>query len=177
MRKFVIFAIVCLFSVSAFGAVELSDVQNRIFQLTASGWVPLTQTAANGLNINFRAQEDTSIMINWLKIQAGQSGSLALVFPNQVYAGFLNKFQSFSYGNLTIQAAFAAPTNCTPSAGTVTCDTPTNGKTLTLFSWNGAVFTDTEKEASSGVFSGVSGGNYVVGYTGDEFCSTYITVP
>lgn len=163
-------------------AVTLTAVQNRMFQIAASGWVPLTIVKCNGLNFNWRSQYEIVVMRDWLRIESGQIGSLARVFSNDVYELFLSKFENFRYGTVAVAASHVAPTNCTVTGSDIECDEPASG-TLVLFSWNAGtqLFTDTEDTASCAAgtctFSAPGSGIYVVGFTGNEFPSLFLTIP
>jgi hypothetical protein len=181
MKKMIVGVIIAMAFAGQTMAVELSDLQQKVFQLAASGWVDLVTTHLTGVSTAWRARGGVEKEgANWLFIEAAQSDSLNQEFPVEVYTNFLSRFDrdSLLYGDVVVAEDNTAPTGCSVSgANEITCDVPTNGKTLTLFSWDFVSFTDTEKVAVDGVFSGVSAGNYVVGFTGAEFCTPFLTVP
>lgn len=184
MKKILISIFCFLFlATSVFADVTLTDTQNRFFQLAASGWVSQTQTYINNLNINFRSQNSISVMRDWLKVMSAQSGSLALAFPDAVHDLFLSKFEGFQLRQtISIPNDHQAPQNCSVSGSDIECDDNT-GKEERLFSWNAGtqLFTDTGASASCAAgtctFSNPGSGTYVVGFTGAEFCTTYLTIP
>lgn len=183
MKKILcLISIMLLVPICAQAAVTLTAIQNRMFQLAASGWIPLTIAKCNGLNLNWRSQYEIIVMRDWLRVESGQSGSLALVFSNDVYELFLSKLENFRYGTVAVTSSHAAPTNCAVNGSDIDCDEPASG-TLALFSWNAGtqLFADTEDTASCAAgtctFSAPGSGTYVVGFTGNEFPSLFLTIP
>lgn len=176
MKKLLIGCIVLCLSISVFGQVELSDLQNGVFHLSAAGFVNEVITNGSGVSSGYRVAADIqNKMAAWVFVQAAQSGSINVEYPDGVYDNFASRLD-YQY-TVEVSAGNEAPTGCTGGSGVVECDVPTNGKTLTLFSWDGATFTDTEKVADgNGDFSGIGAGNYAVGYTAAEFCTTFLVV-
>jgi len=176
MKKLFISIVVLCLVLPVFGAVELSDLQNGVFHLAASGFVNEVITHGNGVSSGYRAASNIQdSMAAWLFVEAAQSGSIDIEYPKGTYDNFASRLE-YQY-TVKVSEGNEAPTGCSGGSGVVTCDAPTNGKTLTLFSWDGATFTDTEKVADEdGDFSSVDPGNYVVGYTGSEFCTSFLVV-
>lgn len=177
MKKLcVVVAIVAMLAVSASAQVELSGLQQGVFRLAGAGWVNNTIGKISGMPLQWRVESDYMLTAKeWVKAEAGVSFSF--VYPEEVYDNFVSRFDAASgrYGNLAVAAGNEAPTGCVAGVGTVTCNEHAT-KTLTLFSTNTATFEDTEKVAVEGVFSDVAAGQYVVGYTGNEFCTVFLTV-
>jgi hypothetical protein len=171
-------------SISAFGQVELSDLQNGVFHLAAAGFVDVTRVALSYISDGWRAAAGSNLQTigaNWILVESAWGGvdpSIQVQYPSEVYANFMSRYdaESLKYtGTISVFPDNAAPSGCAVNGTNIECDDPPV-KTLALFSWNGATFTDTEEVAVSGTFSGVAPGDYVVGFTGAEFCTTFLKV-
>lgn len=188
MKK-IIFWSICLVSIfittQAWGAVELSYQQNAMFRICADidDFVQGTIDKASGIDINARAQIDISVMKNYLVVMLAQSTHLDRIYPGEVYDLFLSKFNqdSWHYSTLVVDDDHLPPQNAAVNGTTITCDEHAT-KTTHLFKWNNStgLFTDTEEvgsvDAGTVTFSGLSAGYYVLGYTGDEFCTIRLQV-
>jgi hypothetical protein len=182
MKKFFLAILcICCFALSA-DALELTAQQQRLYDLAGTGYVAAVTTQANGLNRNFRSQNDIQIMRNWLKIEAGYSGSLAIVDHDSVYTLFLMKFENFAFGTVAVSSAAAQPTSCAVNGSDIECDDP-GDQTLYLWSFDTGtrLATDTEDSPSCATgtctFSSPGSGVYLVSRGVDYFPSTFLTIP
>jgi len=167
------------------GAIELTQIETRACQVAATGWVPLTVGKANTININYRASNTMqSVMVPWLRVQAGSSDSLGIVFSTDVYSWIVSKLSDWTYASVVVPDDHKAPAACAVVGTDITCD-ESAGKTPYLLSWDGVEsYTDTGLVASNAggkdVFdvSGQPAGNYSVTYSTDSFCSTpFLNLP
>lgn len=176
MKKVIVVITMTLLIAGTASGVELSPLQNGIFHLAAAQYVGWLGNQMSGMPINWRSAADVrEYARGWLAMATGPS--FARVYPAEVYRNFVDRFDadSLKYGNAVVSEGRQAPQNCGVSGATITCDEH-GTKSLALFSWNGNIFTDTGMSAAAGVFSAIPSGTYVVGYTGDEFCSIFLTV-
>ena len=184
MKKIFSFMIILTLMSSSVFAVELTYIQNAMFRICGDpgNYIQGIITKASALDLNYRAQADIIVMKDYIKILLGQPDQIGLVFPDEVYSLFLSKFDgdSFHYGTLIVDSDHAAPTGCVVSGSDIACDEPVN--TLHLFKWNNAtkMFSDTEDVAAcvggTCTFSFPGSGSYVVGFTGDSFCTMALTL-
>lgn len=169
-------------------AVELTPIQNAMWRICGNpdNYISGLIAKANGMPLNYRGQADISVLKNYIVVMLAQPGKLdadGLVFPLEVYELFLSKFDetSWHYKDLEVGGDQLPPQNVSVAGNEISCDEHAT-KTVSCFKWNNAekVFQDTEIEGSidggTVTFSGLANGNYVLGYSGDDFCSLVQTV-
>lgn len=181
-RIFIFLAVLTIIPSLALAQITLTAQQNRVFQLAASSYVSVTQTQMNNLNLNFRSQNDVTVMVNWLKIESAESGSLGFAFSDDVYTDFLDKYENFRYGTVSVGDSYAAPTNCIVSGSDIECDEPDSG-TLSIFSWDAGTQLFTWEEVLQNVaggkvtFANPGSGTYVVSLSASHFPCAFLTIP
>jgi len=184
MKKIFFLTVVLMLITFNMYAIELSHIQNAMFRICGDpgNYIQGIITKASNLDLNYRAQADLMVMKDYIKILLGQPEQIGLVFPDEVYSLFLSKFDedSFHYGTLIVDADHAAPSGCIVSGSDIACDESV--ETFKLFKWNNSTkqFSDTEDVAAcvggTCTFSSPGSGSYVVGFTGDSFCTMALTL-
>ena len=166
-------------------ATILTYQQQSMFRICADAddFVSLVRVVASSLPIDYRAQAGFSVFENYLKIELGRPTRIGRVFPNEVYQLFVSKFDedSWHYDDLVVDADHLPPQNVSVVGDEISCDEHVT-KTTHLFKWNTTekIFEDTEVTGSVDggrvTFSGLANGYYVLGYTGNEFCTVRLQV-
>ena len=161
-------------------AVELTYIQNAMWRICgySENFIDGTITKASNLDLNYRAQATIAVMRDYLKVTLGQPTKIGLVFPDEVYDLFLSKFDgdSFHYQDIEVDLDHLPPQNVSTSGDEISCDEHAT-KEVFCFKWNTVdkIFEDTEETGSVAggavTFSVLSNGNYVLGYSGDDFCT------
>lgn len=157
-------------------AIVLDGLQNRFFQLCASGWLDTLIEKANTLDANYRAiTNPIQVLAPWLKVEC--ISSLGAVYPDNVYNYMVSKVTGYNYGVVGVPAENEAPANPNVDQDPVYkiwCNEHAT-KTPALLELVSGVFIDTEivPNQASGmeIFSGVSAGTYVLAYDADSFCT------
>ena len=168
---------------------KVSDKIRGQWQIAASGLTTLL-AKMNGIPKAYAAQFQTNSAapqnnapddwVTWIKLEYGQSSSLGLIFPKEVYEAILNKFEGYAYGNTRIIAGKEAPANVTVVASKISCDLPPTG-VIRLYHWDYVDFTES---AITGAvngnrleFANVPVGIYILADDSfEKFPSTFITV-
>jgi len=149
------------------------------WQIAASGLSGLLGKM-NGIPRAYAATQAQDEWTTWIRLEYGQPGSLALIFPIEVYIAILGKLEGYNYGNVRIQESKKPPQNPSVTGSTITCDIPASG-TVKLYAWN---FVDFVESAIVGginenrlEFSSVPAGIYVLADdTLAKFPTTFLTV-
>lgn len=182
MKKLLL--ICCILGLWGQSAQALTEIQNAMWYLAAQeeNYVSQVATVATSLDLNYRGQSDiTSTMLGWLKVQSANEAGI-VVLPNEVYELFLSKYNgdSFKYSaTVSVADDHEAPQNAAVDGSTLSCDEHAT-KAVRLYRWLGGVFTEMEADpvCSAGTcsFSPVPVGTWVLGYTGNEFPTLFLTV-
>ena len=170
---------------------KVSDTIRAQWQISASGLTDLLNKMNGGPKAYAAVQETNNFGINsqsqvpndwvtWMRLEYGQSSSLGLIFPKEVYEAILNKFEGYAYGNTRIIAGKESPANVTKVTTTLACDLPTSG-VIRLYKWDYVDFTES---AITGAvngnrleFANVPVGIYILADDSfEKFPSTFITV-
>jgi len=150
------------------------------WQIAASGLSGLLGKM-NGIPRAYAATQAQDEWTTWIRLEYGQSSSLALIFPIEVYIAILGKLEGYNYGNVRIQESKKPPQNPTVNGSTIACDIPATSETVKLYAWN---FVDFVESAIVGVINGnrlefanVPAGIYVLADdTLAKFPTTFLTV-
>ena len=122
MKRICISLIVLSFLTGALLAAPgdfVSDKYRSVWQITASGLTTLL-AKMNSLPGAYQATQSMSEWEAWIRLEYAQPGSLAKIFPSEVYSFLLDRFIGYNYGNTEIHPSYKPPV-CSVDGSSIEC--------------------------------------------------------